>query len=219
MPGAGAPLTPSEFAQTCGQTLGFSSVIRDTNGCEGPPSPSWHTWLNKPLTRTPSVKVSQLQQKHGSHSRRGPGAGSPCWPWGVWEMMNCAGCRLVVGCTSTNCCRLRFCCWSCWSCCRSCNIRVTAGVGQTERRAHLGGGCPERHAVLSRGGGGGAPPPHVQTPPPGCGPQSGQTPGREGCLCGRVVTYAEPDSNSYLKFPQNKWLELCVLMHRDQYGF
>lgn len=61
---------------------------------------------------------------------------SPCWPWGVCEMMNCAGCKLVVGCTNTNCCRLRFCCWSCCSCWRSWKIRIKTQIGDSEVKVY-----------------------------------------------------------------------------------
>lgn len=52
-------------------------------------------------------------------------------------MINCAGCKLVVGCTNTNCCRLRFCCWSCCSCWRSWKIGIKTWIGDSEIKVHL----------------------------------------------------------------------------------
>lgn len=64
----------------------------------------------------------QAGSKHGCSSIK-MAEYSLCWPCGVCEMMNCAGCSWAAigwpGCTSTNCCKLRFCC--CCSCCNCCH--------------------------------------------------------------------------------------------------
>ena len=116
-------------------------------------------------------------------------------------MMNCAGCRLVVGCTSTNCCRLRFCCWSCWSCCRSYNIRETAWAADAER-THLGRRLP----------GEAAPPTHANRRAAAVQPTKWARPwGPARSVFVRVrwvVTYAEPDFQQLFKVPTEQMVRV-----------
>lgn len=115
-----------DVIQTSSQTLGFSLAMKHVEGENV-------VWMTNIFLWQEHWACIACRFSRGSFWQRPRGGrarlGSPCWPCGGCEMMNCAGCRLAVGCTSTNCCRFRFCCWRCCSCCRSWKKRPKDGLG------------------------------------------------------------------------------------------